>query len=425
MKTSRYREFLSAQPSPGVRLCALFSDRFKTARARVYFLEPIVRGIATQNALLARVLRNGSENHPTRRELARAGEDLYGAALSVGVTRFGDVQALVGTIEFPSDRFLPKGSKELEGATALLCEVLTRPALGQSALRAEVIEQEKYQLEQELRAIADDKPAWAALLAAQRTYAGTPGAIHEQGQIEDLPGIDAKRLTDRHRLLLRNARVMAFVTGPVPETRGLSVLAKSLQLPRGKRIASPAHKPLPHRKSVARARESAQVEQVHLHFAWTGAGAYGGKDFAPSLLADAIFGGISTSRLFKVVRETHGLAYAVHSGLQRVRGVMQARAAVDPGKAEQATKLIRSEFTRLVKHGFTQDEFAAARESLIEARKSALDSMGARSGDLVLQTLLGFRQKPEAQINEIAAVKPAHVRAVLKRLRPHSEFRLG
>lgn len=425
MKTSRYREFLSVVPSPGVRLCALFSDRFKTARARVYFLEPIVQGIATQNALLARVLRSGSERYPTRRELARAGEELYGASLSVGVTRFGDVQALVGTIEFPSDRFLPKGSKELEGALGLLAEVLTRPATEQSVLRADFIEQEKFQHEQELRAIADDKPAWAALLAAQRTYAGTPGAIPEQGRIEDLPAIDAPMLTERHRLLLGNAGVMAFVTGPVKEERGLAVLARALKLPRGKRVVAPEHRPLPHRKTVSRDRVKAQTEQTHLHFAWTGAGAYGDKSYAACLYADAIFGGLSTSRLFKVVRETHGLAYAVHSGLQRVRGVMQARAAVDPGKAEQAVKLIRSEFSRLVKGGFNDDEFAAARESLIESRKSALDSMTARSSDLVLQSLLGFRQKPEAQIKEIAAVRPAQVRAALKRLRPHSEFRLG
>ncbi len=427
MKTSRYREYLSVVPSPGVRLCAFESGRYKTVRARVFFLDSMVAGTATANSLLAHVLRTGSVNRPSRRELARACEELYGASLSVGVTRFADVQALVGSIEFPADRFLPKGSKELEQALALLCEVLTQPALepATSVFRAEKVEQEKFQLEQELNALQDDKPSWSALLAGQRTYAGTAGAIYEHGKVEDLPGIDAANLTERHRLLLGNAQVMAFVTGPVGEERALKALAKVLKLPAGKRPPLKASKVLSHRKAVARDRMNAQTEQTHLHFAWTGIGVYGRADFAPSLFVDAIFGGMSTSRLFKIVREKHGMAYAVHSNLQRARGVMGASAAVDPGKADKAAGLIRSELARLVKGGFSGDEFATARESLIESRKSAMDSMGARSSDAVLQYTLGFKQKPEAQIAEILKVKPAQVKAILKRLRPHTEFRLG
>jgi predicted Zn-dependent peptidase len=270
------------------------------------------------------------------------------------------------------------------------------------------------------------------LQASQRTYAGTPGAIYEHGKVEDLGEINEQNLLDRHRLLVSNARVIAFVTGPVGEEHALKTLASVLSLPRaGARTSMPASKPLPHATRVKRDKISpgtdaaANTEQAHLVFAWTGAGVYGRDDYAPTLFADAILGGISTSRLFKIVREKHGLAYAVHTQFHRARGVIMAQAAVDPGKADQATKLIRSEFTRLAKSGFTDDEFNAARESLIESRKSALDSTGARSSDLVFQSVLGFRRKPEAQITEIKRVKPAQVRAILKRLRPHTEFRLG
>src|SRR5690606_4543625 len=202
MKTTRYREFLSAVPARGVRLCALHSDRYKTVRARVYLLEPIRPRIATANSLLARVLRTGSALHPPRRELARACEELYGAMLAVSVTRFADVQAVVASIEFPAERFLPKGSKELEGALALLNEVLTQPSLNEagSELRAESVEQEKYQLETELKSLQDDKSSWAAMLATQRTYAGTPGAVYEYGDVKDLPEWNAQKLHSRHQL---------------------------------------------------------------------------------------------------------------------------------------------------------------------------------------------------------------------------------
>ena len=427
MKLTRYREFESFCPQPGVRLFGYESDRFKTIRARIYLLTPIKRKVATEVALLARVLRAGSENHPTRREFARVCEELYGATLGIGVSRFADAQALVCTVDFPADRFLPKNSKELEGALSLLVELLTKPALNEdgSALRADVVEQEKYQLENDLRALEDDKPAWAALQATQRTYAGMPGAIYEHGEIEDLQSISSSALLARHESLIGNARVLAFVTGPVQPLHALRVFANELALPHRRRSILPPAKKLKNVRQVQRKRIKAVTEQTHLVFAWSGGDVYGGPGYEPMLYADALLGGYGMSRLFTVVREEHGLAYAVHSSYHRARGSIFAQAAVDVARADRAQKLIRSEFKRLQSDGFSNEEFEAVRESLIEARRSAFDSQGARVGDMAFQDVLGFKQSPERQLSAIRKVTPAQVRAMLRKLKPHSEFRLG
>ncbi|MCA8919275.1 MAG: insulinase family protein [Planctomycetes bacterium] len=427
MKLTRYREFQSFAPQPGVRLLGFESDRFKTIRARVYLLTPIEPHVATENSLLARVLRAGTESLPTRRELARACEELYGATLGIGVSRFADTQALVATVDFPGDRFLPKGSKELEGALSLLVELLTKPALSDngSALRADIVEQEKYQLENDLRAMQDDKGSWAGLQATQRTYAGTPGAIFEQGEVRDLKTISAEDLLNRHRSLIGNARVLAFVTGPVQPVHALTEFANRLTLPRQRRAALPPAMKLKNRKQVMRNREKAETEQTHLVFTWAGGGVYGTPGYAPMLFADALLGGYGMSRLFKVVREEHGLAYSVYSQYHRARGSIVAQAAVDPARADQAVKLIRSEFKRLVDKGFSSEEFASVRESLIESRRSAWDSQGSRVSDLAFQTVLGFKRSPDQQLRDIRNVEPKEVRAALKKLKAHSEFRLG
>jgi len=429
MSASRYREFLSVSDSPGVRLFALHTDRRKTVRVRIFVCEALRAVDATQNALLAYVLRAGSEQHPSRRDLARALEELYGASVGLGVTRLGDVQALAASAEFPADRFLPKGTHELSGVLSLLSGMLLRPALvttgNTSTFRAETVAQEKAQLQNDLQGMRDEKPAWAAWLAAQRIYAGTAGAIHEQGDLADLPNIDGAALVARWQLLMRNARVFAFVTGPIDEQRGLVALAKHLQFPKSRRPELPRTAVLPHRARVMRDNVREQTEQTHLIRAWSGAPLYGKPGFAPMLFADGIFGGFAFSRLFKIVREQHGLAYAVSSGYQRARGVLVAQAAVDPAKAEKAGKLIASEFARLVKSGFTADEFEACRDSLIESRVSAWDSPSARIMDTVVQATMGFKQGTAQQLKEIRAVTPAQVRAVLKKLKPHTEFRFG
>jgi predicted Zn-dependent peptidase len=427
MKLTKFREFQSFVPQPGVRLCALESERYKTIRAQVVLFETIREETATENAVLAKVLNHGSVNHPSRRALARACEELYGASLHVHASRIGDVQTVVGAIEFPADRYLPKGSKELEGALGLLTEVLTQPATTSDtrAMRAETVEQEKFQLEQELNAMRDNKPSWAARLAAERIYAGTSAAVPENGRIEDLPRVNGKKLLQRHRLLLGNARVLAFVTGPVQPERALKVLADTLQLPRARRAASPPPLILAHRARAQNFTVPEQSEQAHLIAAWTGAPIYGQPDFAAGMMAETIFGGFSMSRLFKIVREKHGLAYAVHSMLHRSRGVLFAQAAVAPAQADRAMKLIRSELTRLQEKGFSDEEFRAARASLIEGQRAVLDSLTARAADLMFQAVMGFRKAPETQLRELQRVTPAQVRKALKQFRPHTTFRMG
>lgn len=425
MAAKRYREFESTLLQPGVRLCALESRKYKTARAHIFLLEPLSAENATPNALLSYMLRAGSRKHPTRRDLARAGEELFGASTSVGITRFGDCHAISGRAEFPADRFLPKGANELQRVLALLAEMLFDPAAGSSqALREETLAQEKYQLEQDLRGIADEKPQFAMLEAQKRIYAGSPGAIYEGGRIEDLPAVTAKSLFARHQALLRNAQVMAFVVGPVEPEAALGAMAKALKLPKSRRpdFEMPAKiKP----RALKQDALPQKVEQAHIVFAWSGAPLYGERSWAAASIGDAIFGGLSVSRLFKIVREEHGLAYAVSTHLAAARGASIGHAAVDPAKIDAAAKLIHSEFARLQKKGFTDAEFEAARASLIEARRAQLDSLGARVTDTVFQSVLGFTREPELEIAAIEKVKPEEVMAAFKKLKPHTEFRLA
>lgn len=426
MPNTRYREFESTVPQPGVRFCALESRKYKTVRAHVFLLEPISEQNATQNSLLGYMLRAGSKNHPTRRDLARAGEELFGASISVGVTRYGDLHSISGRAEFPADRFLPKGANELQRVLALLAEMLLEPATdsSKSSLRTETLAQEKYQLEQDLRGIVDEKPQFAMLEAQKRIYAGSPGAVYEGGRIEDIPAVTGKSLFKRHESIVRNAQVMAFVVGPVEPAVSLAALAKAFKLPKTKRPEIPAPVKLK-AHSLKRDKLAQKVEQAHLVLSWSGAPIYGEHAWSAASIGDAIFGGLSVSRLFKVVREEHGLAYAVSTHLVGARGASIGHAAVDPAKIDAAAKLIHSEFARLQKQGFSDAEFEAARASLIEARRAQLDSLGARVADTVFQTVLGFVREPEAEIAAIEKVTPDEVMAAFKKLKPHTEFRLA
>lgn len=426
MKLTKYREFASFQPQSGVRYLAYESARNKSIRVRVYFMQPLQAVVASEVSLLAYLLRTGSENFPSRRDIARRCEELYGCTLSVTVSRFADAQALIGTVDFPADKFLPKGSKVLQDSLSMLGEVLLRPALAdKSAFRAELVDSQKKQLIHDLRSIQDDKPGYAALLASQRTYKGTAGAINEHGEESEIAKITPEQLLACHQSVTSSASVMAFVTGPIGTEKALRALDKHLVLPAGRRKKLPGPVILDVRDKPSKSRVQAETEQVHLIHTWSGGPVMGSKDGPAMLFASGIFGGFSFSRLFKIVREQHGLAYSVYSTFHRARGVISAQAAVDVDRANKAASLIRSEFKRLQTKGFSTEEFETCRQTLLEGLKGAFDNPSARVGDCMFQAVLGYRKTPEQQMKELIKVKPADVRRVLKSIKPHSEFRYG
>jgi predicted Zn-dependent peptidase len=372
------------------------------------------------------MLRTGSENFSSRRDIARRCEELYGCTLGVTVSRFADAQALIGTVDFPADKYLPKGSRVMQDSLSLLGEVLLHPALeDRSAFRAELVESQRQQLIHDLRALEDDKPGYAALLASQRTYKGTAGAIQEHGTIAEVEKISSEDLARRHQIVTTGSPVMAFVTGPIGTNKALKALQAALVLPKGRRKKLPPAVVPATRTTPGRSSLKADTEQVHLIHDWSGGPTMGSKLGPAMLFANGIFGGYSFSRLFKIVREQHGLAYSVYSTFHRARGVMSAQAAVDPARATKAASLIRSEFKRLQRDGFSEEEFETCRQTLLEGRRGAFDNPAARVSDCMFQTVLGFRKTPEQQMRELKRVTPSKVQAVLKTLKPHSEFRYG
>ncbi|MBF0511064.1 MAG: insulinase family protein [Candidatus Omnitrophica bacterium] len=105
------------------------------------------------------------------------------------------------------------------------------------------------------------------------------------------------------------------------------------------------------------------TEQTHLAIGYL---AYetNHPDYYVLALMSIILGGNMSSRLFNEVREKHGLAYSVSSGIKSLNdtGVFIIRAGVDNGKVFEALGLILKVLAKLVRYGVKEDEFKRAQE---------------------------------------------------------------
>ena len=95
---------------------------------------------------------------------------------------------------------------------------------------------------------------------------------------------------------------------------------------------------------------------------------------------DAIFGGLSSSRLFQSVREERGLAYAVYSfaGQFTDTGQIGLYVGTRPDNLAEAMDVVRAELERLREQPATEEELARAPRTSRRASCSRMESSSAR-----------------------------------------------
>jgi predicted Zn-dependent peptidase len=111
--------------------------------------------------------------------------------------------------------------------------------------------------------------------------------------------------------------------------------------------------------------KSKKIEQSHIGIAMKGLDVSDKMSDAFSI-ANTIFGGGMSSRLFQKIREELGLAYSVYSYPSSYKndGVLEIYAGVNTDSRDLAAEAIAEEVRRFKKEGVTEQEFLRAKEQL-------------------------------------------------------------
>ena len=147
--------------------------------------------------------------------------------------------------------------------------------------------------------------------------------------------------------------------------------------------AAPVPDPAPaEQRSTVRFHRK-DTEQCHVCLGATGLQRGDERRFAMRVL-DAIFGGLSSSRLFQAVREERGLAYSVYSfnGQFSDTGQIGLYLGTRPDNLRQAMQVVRDELARLRETPASEDELARARENVKARIVLGMESTGARMNRL-------------------------------------------
>ncbi len=133
------------------------------------------------------------------------------------------------------------------------------------------------------------------------------------------------------------------------------------------------------------------TEQVHVTLGGLGLQRGDDRRFAARVL-DAIFGGLSSSRLFQAVREERGLAYSVYSfaGQYADTGQIGLYVGTRPDNLVEAMQVVSHELDRMREQPATEEELVRARENVKARVVLGMESTGSRMHRLGGSLLFGL-----------------------------------
>jgi predicted Zn-dependent peptidase len=134
--------------------------------------------------------------------------------------------------------------------------------------------------------------------------------------------------------------------------------------------------------------QAKETEQYHICFGGSGLSRSDERRFALGVL-DAIFGGSTSSRLFREVREKRGLAYSVGSYTEQYidRGTVAMYVGTREDNVREACEIIGRELVRLRDEGVAAEELDRAKEHVKGRMVLGLESTTARMGRLARSIL--------------------------------------
>ena len=391
---------------PGVRLTAVRTTKFKSSVLAVRLLMPLSAETAGLGALVPAVLRRGTADHPDMESLSAALDELYGGSLEPSVRKRGETHSVGFSASFLDDAYALEGEAILEPAAALLAEVLLRPYTRDGAFSPDYTRQEKDNLIDRIRAQVNDKRQYAQQRAVAEMCRDEPFGLDPLGEEAAVAAITPQSLWNYYQRLLSEARVELYYCGSAELERVKAAFAPLAEgLPEGGArpgVLRPAKGRAP--AAPRRVEEALDVTQGKLVLGFrTGCDAWD-ETYPAMVVANAVYGGTTTSKLFMNVRERLSLCYYASSGLMKYKDVMLVSSGVEFGKAAQAEGEILAQLDNCKAGRFSDDELEWARRSAVNTLRSALDSQSQLEDYWLGQAAAGLEEGPEALAERIEAV---------------------
>lgn len=385
----------------------------------------------SENALLSSLLSKSCEKYKTQKEIEKHLYELYGAQFGVNVEKYGDLFNIEFGTEVINKEFLPNKNDVLKEIIEFMYNIIYIPNIQNGKFDEELVAREKEYILEKIRTRKDEKLKYAVTKMEELMCSNSPFGIYLYGDESEIKLVTNEDLIKAYKRLLNESCITVILSGNL---KGYEYLEEDLKEVFGEKLKTSISykdlnldlKEIEELKNVEEIKEKSDTTQSVLSLGLN-IKDKNKKDFYTLNVYNAILGATPSSKLFQNFREKESLAYTVRSRYYRFKNMIIIYAGIENKNYEKAIEVIKKELEDIKNRNITDEEFNAAKSSLI-ADLNEWDDSKIALAKMLLSNLLIYKDdkvKVEDMINDMKKVTKEDVVAVSKKITLNKIFFLG
>lgn len=356
----------------GVYFSSITDKRYKKNLISVAFSTQLSEDTATENVIVPVLLTKCNSKLPTYKAFNNKMSRLYASGIGGTAGRQYDLQTISFGAYYLDDIYALSGEKMTGIMTDILIDCLTSPVTENGVFSEKFVELEKKTVIDNIETAINDKRSYAIERAMKTICKGEPASVCSYGTVEKAKLITPDSAYKAYRRMLETMPCEIICTGCSDFEGVAEKFAAAFEKAGRHDIENTTIALSPVKTQTEKVTERLTVNQSKLVLGFKSHS----DDDAALVLLQKIFGGTTSSKLFRNVREKMSLCYYCSAARNDLKGIMLVNSGVENENIEKTKEAVIDQLEEIKNGNFTNEDINFAEMAIKNDFKSVADSAG-------------------------------------------------
>ena len=356
----------------GVYFSSITDKRYKKNLISVAFSTQLSEDTATENVIVPVLLTKCNSKLPTYKAFNNKMSRLYASGIGGTAGRQYDLQTISFGAYYLDDIYALSGEKMTGIMTDILIDCLTSPVTENGVFSEKFVELEKKTVIDNIETAINDKRSYAIEHAMKTICKGEPASVCSYGTVEKAKLITPDSAYKAYRRMLETMPCEIICTGCSDFDGVAEKFAAAFEKIGRHDIENTTIALSPVKTQTEEVTERLTVNQSKLVLGFKSHS----DDDAALVLLQKIFGGTTSSKLFRNVREKMSLCYYCSAARNDLKGIMLVNSGVENENIEKTKEAVIDQLEEIKNGNFTNEDINFAEMAIKNDFKSVADSAG-------------------------------------------------
>lgn len=356
----------------GVYFSSITDKRYKKNLISVAFSTQLSEDTATENVIVPVLLTKCNSKLPTYKAFNNKMSRLYASGIGGTAGRQYDLQTISFGAYYLDDIYALSGEKMTGIMTDILIDCLTSPVTENGVFSEKFVELEKKTVIDNIETAINDKRSYAIERAMKTICKGEPASVCSYGTVEKAKLITPDSAYKAYRRMLETMPCEIICTGCSDFDGVAEKFAAAFEKAGRHDIENTTIVLSPVKTQTEEVTERLTVNQSKLVLGFKSHS----DDDAALVLLQKIFGGTTSSKLFRNVREKMSLCYYCSAARNDLKGIMLVNSGVENENIEKTKEAVIDQLEEIKNGNFTNEDINFAEMAIKNDFKSVADSAG-------------------------------------------------